>query len=207
MSVQNIENIIMLSLLNNLSNKKSESSSNFNLVLNSLMSSFAKESSYINTPIDSISFENNINTLDTLQGNINSQKIINTNNSNSSNQTNAAINLAYRQIDKPYVWGAAGPSSFDCSGFTSYIYKNAFNKNIPRTSIQQSNYGLQVDKKDLQPGDLVFFDTDKDGDVNHVGMYIGNNEFIHASSGKDKVVKSSLDNSFYNSVYKGARRP
>ena len=205
MSVQNIEKIIMFSLLNNLSNKKGKNYSDFNLVLNSLVNSLSSESSFINTPVNNITFENNISTLDTLQGTLNSHRIIN--NSSNSTNTTAALDLAYKQLGKPYVWGATGPNSFDCSGFTSYIYKNAFNKSIPRTSIQQSTYGLSVEKQNLQRGDLVFFDTDKDGDVNHVGIYIGNNEFIHASSGKKKVVVSSLDNSFYSKVYKGARRP
>ena len=120
----------------------------------------------------------------------------------------AAINLAYAQMGKPYRWGAEGPSSFDCSGFTTYIYKNALGKSIPRTSSAQSGYGAYVSKDQLQPGDLVFFDTDSDGDVNHVGIYVGGGKFIHASSGAGKVTVSDLDGWYsQNGRYKGARRP
>jgi uncharacterized protein YgiM (DUF1202 family) len=120
----------------------------------------------------------------------------------------AAINLAYAQMGKSYRWGAEGPSSFDCSGFTTYVYKNALGKSIPRTSSAQSRYGASVSKDQLQPGDLVFFDTDRDGDVNHVGIYVGGGKFIHASSGAGKVTVSDL-NGWYsqNGRYKGARRP
>lgn len=119
----------------------------------------------------------------------------------------AAISLAYAQMGKPYRWGAEGPSSFDCSGFTTYIYRNALGKSIPRTSVAQSGYGTKIDNKsDLIPGDLVFFDTDKDGDVNHVGIYAGGGKFVHASSGAKKVTVSDL-NGWYSDKFKGARRP
>ncbi|CEN88269.1 C40 family peptidase [Paraclostridium sordellii] len=122
-----------------------------------------------------------------------------------SQGADAVISLAKQQLGKPYVWGAEGPSSFDCSGFTQYVFKNAAGKNLPRVSKEQSKFGQSVNKSNLQKGDLIFFDTDKDGVVNHVGIYMGNNEFIHASSGGKKVIISQL-NSYYNSVYTNARR-
>ncbi|MFR3568204.1 MAG: SH3 domain-containing protein [Paraclostridium sordellii] len=125
--------------------------------------------------------------------------------SGTSQGADAVISLAKQQLGKPYVWGAEGPSSFDCSGFTQYVFKNAAGKNLPRVSKEQSKFGQSVNKSNLQKGDLIFFDTDKDGVVNHVGIYIGNNEFIHASSGGKKVIISQL-NSYYNSVYTNARR-
>ena len=117
-----------------------------------------------------------------------------------------AINLLEDQVGKPYVWGSTGPESFDCSGLVRYVYKTALGKEIPRVSYDQSKFGQEVDKKDLQVGDLIFFDTMKKGKVSHVGMYIGNNEFIHASNHKNGVKKSKLSG-YYEEVYRGARRP
>lgn len=121
-------------------------------------------------------------------------------------KTAKAIEMAKAQLGKPYVWGATGPNKFDCSGLTQYIYKHAYGKDIPRVSYEQAKVGQAVDIKDLQPGDLVFFDTLNKGRVSHVGIYIGNNEFIHASNRRDGVKKSTLTGVFIDK-YKGARRP
>ncbi len=116
---------------------------------------------------------------------------------------------AKKKLGKRYVWGASGTkNTYDCSSFTKYVYrKNGIS--IPRTSIKQSKFGKYVKRKDLQKGDLIFFDTSKrrKGYVNHVGIYLGNNKFIHASSAKKKVVITSLGKNFYSKRYKGARRP
>ena len=116
--------------------------------------------------------------------------------------------IAKKKLGKRYVWGASGTkNTYDCSSFTKYVYrKNGIA--IPRTSIMQSKHGKYVKRKDLKKGDLIFFDTSKrrKGYVNHVGIYLGNNKFIHASSAKKKVVVSSLSR-FYAQRYKGARRP
>ncbi|MDU7904307.1 MAG: SH3 domain-containing protein [Peptostreptococcaceae bacterium] len=122
-----------------------------------------------------------------------------------SSSADKVINIAKQQLGKTYVWGAEGPNTFDCSGFTMYSFKNGAGVNLPRVSKEQSKYGTSVSKSNLQKGDLVFFDTDGDGVVNHVGIYIGNNEFIHASSGAGKVVISQF-NSYYNSKFTNARR-
>jgi len=115
--------------------------------------------------------------------------------------------IAKTKLGKRYVWGAVGPRTFDCSGFTSYVYKKT-GVNIPRTSRAQSKYGKYIKRSHLRPGDLIFFDTSrrKKGYVNHVGIYLGNNKFIHASSAKKRVVVTSLSRPFYSSRYKGARR-
>ena len=118
------------------------------------------------------------------------------------------IDLAKKKLGKRYVWGAVGQrNTFDCSGLTSYVCK-ANGIHIPRRAIEQSKYGKYVSRKELQPGDLVFFDTSKrrKGYVNHVGIYIGNDKFIHASSAKKKVVITSLKKPFYSQRFKGARR-
>lgn len=115
--------------------------------------------------------------------------------------------IAKKKLGKRYVWGAVGPKTFDCSGFTSYVYKKT-GINIPRTSREQSKYGKYVKRENLQVGDLIFFDTSrrKKGIVNHVGIYMGNNKFIHASSARKRVVISSLNKTFYGNRYKWARR-
>lgn len=119
------------------------------------------------------------------------------------------ISLAKTKLGKKYVWGASGnKNTYDCSSFTKYVYKN-IGISIPRTSLHQSKFGKEVKRNELKKGDLVFFDTSKKrkGYVNHVGIYLGDNKFIHASSAKKKVVITSLDKRFYSNRYKGARRP
>ncbi len=125
-----------------------------------------------------------------------------------NNKSTKITKLAKKKLGRRYVWGAVGTkNTFDCSGLTSYVCK----KNgiaIPRTSIAQSKHGKYVSRSDLKPGDLIFFDTSKrrKGYVNHVGIYLGNDRFIHASSAKKKVVITKLGKSFYSKRYKGARR-
>jgi cell wall-associated NlpC family hydrolase len=117
--------------------------------------------------------------------------------------------LAKTKLGKKYVWGASGnKNTYDCSSFTKFVYKNV-GVDIPRTSIRQSKFGKYVKRSELQKGDLIFFDTSKrrKGYVNHVGIYLGDNKFIHASSAKKKVVITSLNKNFYSNRYKGARRP
>ena len=116
-------------------------------------------------------------------------------------------NIAKTKLGRRYVWGAVGPGTFDCSGFTSFVYKKT-GVNIPRTSRNQSKYGKYIKRQELKEGDLIFFDTSRPakGVVNHVGIYIGNNKFIHASSAKKKVVITSLSKPFYSQRYKWARR-
>jgi len=97
-----------------------------------------------------------------------------------------------------YVWGATGPSKFDCSGFTQWVYRDS-GITIPRVSRDQAKVGNYVEYADLRRGDMVFFDTKKhpQGKVTHVGIYLGNNNFIHASSGAKKVVIYNFDEKPY----------
>lgn len=117
------------------------------------------------------------------------------------------LDIAKKYLGKRYVWGANGPQTFDCSGFTKYVC-NKSGISLPRTSIRQSKVGKRVSRANLKAGDLIFFDTSHKhrGYVNHVGIYIGNNKFIHASSGKRKVVITSLDKAFYKSRFKWGSR-
>ncbi|MBP2058121.1 cell wall-associated NlpC family hydrolase [Lactobacillus colini] len=103
------------------------------------------------------------------------------------------INLAKKQVGKPYVYGAAGPYSFDCSGLTSYVYSNAVGKNIGRTTYVQLNAGKRVSVSNLKPGDLVFWGN------YHVGIYLGNNQYIHAPQPGQNVTVASISSYFYPS--------
>ncbi|MCC3867539.1 C40 family peptidase [Terrisporobacter mayombei] len=101
-----------------------------------------------------------------------------------------------------------GPDTFDCSGFTWYVYKNVARISLPRSSKEQGAYGTYISKKDLRPGDLVFFDTlgVMDNVISRVGIYLGNNQFIHASSSQGKVSISQLDSDYYLKAFVNGRR-
>ena len=116
----------------------------------------------------------------------------------------AVITSAKQYMGVPYVWGGSTPSGFDCSGFTQYVMKQN-GITIPRTAAEQFATGTAVDKSALKIGDLVFFTTYKAG-ASHVGFYMGNGQFIHASSAGSKVTISSLDEKYYTEKYIGARR-
>ena len=130
----------------------------------------------------------------------------NNNNNTVSTKANEVIAYAKTLLGKPYVWGAQGPNSFDCSGFTYYVFKNKAGIVLPRTSSAQSKYGTYVSKSNLKAGDLVFFDTNgaNDGNVSHVGMYIGNGQMIHASYGQKKIVIANFNDSYYQKAYVNA---
>ena len=98
------------------------------------------------------------------------------------------LEAASTRVGSPYAWGATGPSSFDCSGLTSWAYKEA-GISIPRTSQAQIGGGTQVAKSDLQPGDIVAFY----GGASHVGLYAGNGQVLHAPSSGTTVSYAPLD--------------
>ena len=108
-----------------------------------------------------------------------------------SSTGNGVVDFAYGYIGSPYVWGATGPTSFDCSGFTSFVYRNAAGIEITRTTYSQMGVGTPVSYGELQPGDLVFT---YGGD--HVGIYVGGGSYIHAPQPGDSV-KVSPVTSFY----------
>ncbi|HHN8242509.1 C40 family peptidase [Clostridioides difficile] len=125
---------------------------------------------------------------------------------NSTGKVKELISIAKGKKGCKYVWGASGPNTFDCSGFTQWCYKK-IGINIPRVSRAQGSVGKQVEKKSLQPGDLVFFSSKgPKGTIDHVGILIGNNEFIHSPHTGDVVKISSLKGSYYSKNYVGARR-
>ena len=106
-----------------------------------------------------------------------------------------------------YVWGGTTPKGFDCSGYVQYLYKK-HNINLPRTALGQSNKGYKVDRQNLQKGDLLFFLTDKSRGipVTHVGIYIGNNEFIHAASTKKGIIISPINRGYYSKKFLFGKR-
>ncbi|WP_455539077.1 C40 family peptidase [Terrisporobacter sp.] len=124
----------------------------------------------------------------------------------SSSKSARIESFAKKQLGKRYVWGSSGPSSFDCSGFTSYVIKKTAGKTIPRTSISQGQYGKYVSRSKLKKGDLVFFATTGKGRISHAGIYLGNKRFIHASSTQRKVVISSMASGHYYRTFVNGRR-
>lgn len=118
-----------------------------------------------------------------------------------SSMSYSVVALAQQEIGAPYVWGAAGPNAFDCSGLVTYVY-GQMGIYLPRTSSSQYYAGINISMDELQPGDLVFFDTY--GSLSHVGIYVGGGDFIHA--GTTSVVRSSLYEAYYSSRYAGAAR-
>ncbi|MCB2291231.1 NlpC/P60 family protein [Clostridium sp. CS001] len=117
----------------------------------------------------------------------------------SSLSSDSVVAYASNFLGTPYVWGANGPDSFDCSGFTKYVYAH-FGISLTRTTYTQINEGSSISRDNLEPGDLVFFGTGSD--PHHVGIYVGNNSYIHAPRTGDVVKVSALT----RSDYIGARR-
>lgn len=105
----------------------------------------------------------------------------------------AVLDTAFSKMGTPYIYGANGNGAYDCSSYVQYVYKKSLNVNLPRVSYQQAEAGRKVSIKQLKAGDLVVFDTLNKGRISHIGIYLGNNQFIHASSGYKKVVISELE--------------
>ncbi|HTK01065.1 MAG TPA: C40 family peptidase [Bordetella sp.] len=106
-----------------------------------------------------------------------------------------------------YRWGGDDPDSgFDCSGLVSFIYKEVAGVDLPRRARDQRSEGHAVKTAQLQPGDLVFFGIRRHNQTSHVGIYIGNNEFVHAPTRGEKVRIDTLDSAYWSKRFNGARR-
>jgi cell wall-associated NlpC family hydrolase len=116
-----------------------------------------------------------------------------------------ALLAAESRIGSPYRYGGAGPDAFDCSGLVAYAYLQAGIK-LPRTSSQQYAIARPVPRRDLRPGDLVFFRL-TGREVSHVGIYAGDGQFVHAPQSGGKVRMARLDDEWYSERYAGAGRP
>ena len=104
-------------------------------------------------------------------------------------------------IGTPYKYAGTTEKGFDCSGFTAYVFAQ-FNIDLPHSSKSQNKEGYWIEKSDLRPGDLVFFNTDGKG-ISHVGIYLGDGEFIHSASDKG-VMKNKLSEKYYDNTYVSA---
>jgi len=118
-------------------------------------------------------------------------------------KTQQIISTAKSFLGVPYKWGGTTPAGFDCSGFTRYVFASQ-NIDLPRVSADQYGVGTTVNFNNLIPGDLVFFNLTSGTKVSHVGIYIGNNEFISATSSKGIAIYGFTP--YWNKVYVGAKR-
>jgi len=129
---------------------------------------------------------------------------------NSGSDVDKAIKLAKTKLGCKYVWSTEGPKTFDCSGFVYYVLKNSGVK-VSRLNAagfsQNSSWSRISSTGSLKKGDLVFFRSSSSSRVSHTGIYIGDGEFIHAASGKGKVVISSLSSGYYKRNFVCGRRP
>ena len=117
----------------------------------------------------------------------------------------AAAETAGKYLGVPYVYGGRSPRGFDCSGLTLYVYKQ-HGVTLPPTSRSQAKAGQAVGRKELLPGDLVFFKTSALGGVGHVGIYVGSGQFIHAPGTGRRVSKAELNEKYFKARYHSARR-
>lgn len=116
----------------------------------------------------------------------------------------ALLASALRHMGVRYVWGGMSPRGFDCSGLIGYVMRSV-GIMLPRTAAEMYVVGRPVPREDLRVGDIVFFETTRPG-PSHAGIFIGNNQFIHASSGFRRVTVTSMDYPYYKPRYLGARR-
>ena len=115
------------------------------------------------------------------------------------------IQFAKTYLGTPYRYGGATRSGVDCSGLVTAVYRE-FNIRLPRSSMDQSRAGDGVKKSNLKPADLVFFKTSGSRPISHVGIYIGDGKFIHASTSARKVRVDRLNDDYFKRRYRGARR-
>ncbi|HHK5578275.1 TPA: C40 family peptidase [Neisseria cinerea] len=130
-----------------------------------------------------------------------------TNNDRTSGSADELIGNAMGLLGVAYRYGGTSVSTgFDCSGFMQHIFKRAMGINLPRTSAEQAQMGTPVARSELQPGDMVFFRTFGGSRISHVGLYIGNDRFIHAPRTGKNIEITSLSHKYWSGKYAFARR-
>lgn len=115
------------------------------------------------------------------------------------------VQIAEQFLGLPYVYGGSTPAGFDCSGFTSYVFKQ-LGYDLYRSSYQQIDNGVPVSKSELQPGDLLLFKRQGASRIHHVGIYVGNGMMIHSPQTGDVIKYTSIVTGYYNNCYYAARR-
>lgn len=121
---------------------------------------------------------------------------------NKINKIERILEEAFKLIGMKYVWGAVGPDKFDCSGFVLYVIEKSINVKLPRVSSDMAVINKnKLSLKEIKRGDLIFFDTLNKNRVSHVGIYIGDNKFIHAPNSLKNVMVSEI-NSYYKKKFK-----
>ena len=124
------------------------------------------------------------------------------------NKQAALQKILWGELEKwqgvPYKWGGNSKNGVDCSGLAVIVYKKLFGISLPRSTKEQVKAGIKISKKKIKPGDLIFFLSPNKG--RHVGIYLGNRRFTHASGAKKKVVISNIDRSYWRKAYWTSRR-
>lgn len=123
-----------------------------------------------------------------------------------THDTDELVTSALGMIGIPYRWGGDTPEGgLDCSGFVRYVYNTTHGIDLPRRAAEMSRSGALVSERDLQPGDLVFFRTTRRA-ISHVGIYIGNDAFVHAPSTGQAIRVDNIHDKYWRKTFAGARR-
>lgn len=138
--------------------------------------------------------------------NVDSSELPNTANRAPADRSEELVFYALAFLDVKYRYGGTDPETgWDCSGYVSHVFKNAIGVTLPRTSAAMSERGASIGRAALKPGDLVFFNTLKRA-YSHVGIYIGNNRFVHAPSSGKSVQISDMNSNYWARRFNGGRR-
>lgn len=125
---------------------------------------------------------------------------------NDEAQMNNLAIYAMSLYDTPYQYGGKSRvNGFDCSGFVQFVFRNSLGLQLPRTSSEMSRLGMPLDARQLQPGDLVFFNTTH-SPYSHVGIFVGENRFVHSPKTGKAIMLTSLNDKYWRAHYSGARR-
>lgn len=123
----------------------------------------------------------------------------------SDDQVNDLVMYAVSLADTPYHYGGNSAAGFDCSGFVDHVYRHALGISLPRTSREISQVGTPINRNELSPGDLVFYNT-QHASFSHVGIYVGDGKFVHAPRSGERVRTEEMQLRYWQTRYDGARR-